>query len=87
MPVLLILTFLIISDENTAEQGGQNSRRGTNAYTGYAHMEHQSAHVQRGAADHLLGVPVVEPVRNRIAGQAAALAGVVVPEGYPFGHR
>lgn len=50
-------------------------------------MEHQPAHVQRGAAGHLLGVAVVQPVRDRIAGQAAALTGAVVPPGHPVGHR
>lgn len=50
-------------------------------------MEHQSAHVQRGTSGHLLGVAVVEPIRDRISRQAAALARALLPEGHPVGRR
>lgn len=77
-------TLIIMSclDENIIEQSGQNSRRRTDAHTRNAHMEYQSAHVQRRAADHLFRVSVVESVRNRIAGQTIPLARISVPEGH-----
>lgn len=75
------------ADQDIVEQSGQNPRGGIDARTGIAHMEHKSVNVQRRAADHLLGVAVVEPVRNRIAGQVVTFARAVVFAGHPFGHR
>lgn len=77
----------VFTDEDIVEQSGQGACRGADAHTRIADMEYQSVNVECWTAGNLLGVSVVESVRDRLASQAITFARVVVPERYPHGHR